>query len=628
MYFGKSFQTISIYKTNNMGDDVSREFRSHYGGFGGVSTMLGVHRPTAPNITESRYIDNSIHAVSLNAITKLNNDLELSCNANYIHDLHQADGSSITTYYIPESQPVVITERTSVGLLTDRCDFALNLNSNTEKHYLCEKLSFGGEWNRDRGVVDSNGDIVSQYFKLPTISINNNFYNIRRWEKWVLNFNSDISYDTRPAQLEISPMLYEGILDGNTEYQNAIQTLYNERFIVHNHLSTSLKLGRWNVMLLAQLNADVERMESSLNAANDISDRLSAAPAMRNDILYSRLDFVLTPSVQYSLDSRLIVQADLPLDLMWLYTEDRVRNSTTENALKLLCQPRLSISSSITPNLKLSARASYNEHYGSLYDSYTGYIMTDYRMIQRKAGDVSQIRSQMYGMELSYGNAIDLLFAGIEANYFSNYANLMYNTHFDGSLSEIEAIDMPNRNSGYNVRGNVSKRFDVIATTVNLAGGYMQSWSDLLRESVIIPSEYSLITAELGLNTRITKAVRVEYKAMYNRSMSTISNDTQTAINLFKQSADIDFIIAQRVICRIGAEHFLNSAIEGKSRNTIFVDASIRFKHKRMEYSVEMRNILNNSVFVNASNSNSMDYVYSYSLRPASVIFKVKFSFR
>ena len=628
MYFGKRFQTISIYKTNNMGADVSREFRSHYGGFGGVSTMLGVHRPTAPNITESRYLDNNIHAVSLNAITKLNDDLELSCNANYIHDLRQADGSSITTYYMPESQPVVITERTSVGMLTDRCDLALTLSSNTEKHYLSEKLSFGGEWNRDRGVVDSDGDRVSQYFKLPTISISNNLYDVHRWEEWVLNFNSDISYDTQPAQLEIRPMLYKGILDGDEEYPNAIQTLYNMRLIARNHLSTSLKLGRWNIMLSTQLNADVERMESSLNAANDISDKLATAPTLRNDILYSRLDFVLTPSLQYSLGSRLMVQADLPLDLMWLYSEDRVRNSTTENALKLLFEPQLSISSSITPALKLSARASYNEHYGSLYDSYAGYIMTDYRMIQRKAGDISQLRSQMYGVELSYGNVVALLFAGIEANYFSNYANLMYNTHFDSSLSEIEAINIPNRNSGYSVRGNVSKRFDVIATTVNLAGGYMQSWSDLLRESVIMPSQYSLITAELGFNTRITKAVRVDYKAMYNRSMSTIANDTPPAINLFKQSADIDFIIAQRVICRIGAEHFLNSAIEGGSRNTIFVDASIRFKHKRMEYSVEARNILNNSMFMNASNSNSMDYVYSYSLRPASVIFKVKFSFR
>ena len=65
-----------------MGNDVSREFISHYGAFGGIATMLGVHKPTPPNITQGRYLDNNIHAVSVNAITKLNEDMELSLNTN------------------------------------------------------------------------------------------------------------------------------------------------------------------------------------------------------------------------------------------------------------------------------------------------------------------------------------------------------------------------------------------------------------------------------------------------------------------------------------------------------------------------------------------------------------------
>lgn len=628
MYFGKKFQTISIYKTNNTGDDVSREFTSHFGGFGGVSSMLGVHYPTVPNITQSRYLDNNIHAVSLNAITKLKEDLELSINAGYIHDLQQADGASQTRYYLPDSASLVITEGTSVSHIVDRCDITLNLLSNTDKRYLQEKISFGGTWNRDYGIVDNDGDIVSQYFKLPKISINNNFTNVRRWDRWVLNFNSDINYDTQPAQLEVRPMLYDDIVCGNADYPNAIQTLYGKRLVTNNYLTTSYKIKRWNFMLSAQLNGNVEHMESSLNALSDNGDIAPTTNELKNDILYSRLDFVLTPSVQYSLGSKFMLQADIPLDLMWLYSEDRINNVATTNKTKILYQPSLSLTSAITHNLKLSAQASYNEHYGSLYDSYSGYIMTDYRVIQRKAGEISSNKSQMYGVQLSYGNAIDAIFAGAEANYFDSRSNLMYNTNFNGSLSEIEAIEMPNRNNGYNLKGNFSKRLNAIATTINLQGGYMQSWSEVLRESILMSSIYQLITAELGFNTRITKAVRIDYNALYNRSISTIGSDKPSAINLFRQRGDIDFIIAQKVVCRIGAEHFLNTSIEGKNRNTVFVDASIRVKHKRMEYSVEARNILNNDMFVNVSNSNNIGYTYSYALRPASVVFKVKFSFR
>lgn len=187
---------------------------------------------------------------------------------------------------------------------------------------------------------------------------------------------------------------------------------------------------------------------------------------------------------------------------------------------------------------------------------------------------------------------------------------------------------MPNRSDSYNIKANISKRFDAIATTATLSGGYMQLWSEILREGCLIPSEYGLITSELSLNTRITKSVRVNYNALYNRSLSTIGNGTQSAIDLLRQRASVDFIIAERVICRVGAEHFLNSVIEGKNRNTVFIDASVRVKHKRMEYAIEAHNLLNNISFANATNSNSMSYAYTYTLRPASIVFRVKFSIK
>ncbi|MBQ2142930.1 MAG: hypothetical protein II204_07240, partial [Alistipes sp.] len=325
MFFSKRFQTISTYKTNNMGNDVSREFTSHYGGLGGASSMLGIHHPTTPNITQSRYLDNNIHAVSVNAITKLNEDMELSLNANYIHNVQQADGAAVTTYYIPNGASLTITETTSASNLVDKCDLMLNLHSNTQSHYIEEKLSLGGAWNRDSGIVDSDGELVSQYFKLPNISLNNNLYNVRRWDKWVLDFGSNITFDTQPAQLEIRPMLYNTVLGNNDNHPNAIQTLYGKRFITYNHLKTGYKLKYWHVMLSSQLNADVESMESSLNAIGEDGDIAATTTELQNDILYSRLDFVVTPSVQYAMGSKFVVQAVLPIDLMWLYMEDRAR---------------------------------------------------------------------------------------------------------------------------------------------------------------------------------------------------------------------------------------------------------------------------------------------------------------
>ena len=59
-----------------------------------------------------------------------------------------------------------------------------------------------------------------------------------------------------------------------------------------------------------------------------------------------------------------------------------------------------------------------------------------------------------------------------------------------------------------------------------------------------------------------------------------------------------------------------------------FLDASLTYKSRRVEYSVEGRNLADVGTFRSASQSDITDYLYTYRLRPASVLFKIKFSLR
>ena len=97
---------------------------------------------------------------------------------------------------------------------------------------------------------------------------------------------------------------------------------------------------------------------------------------------------------------------------------------------------------------------------------------------------------------------------------------------------------------------------------------------------------------------------------------------------MLRQHAALDFIIRKKFICRIGGEHFYNAAIGGRDRNMFFLDASLSYKSKRVEYMLEGRNLLDTGTFRSISQSDITDYVYSYKLRPASVMFKIKFSLK
>ncbi|WP_300855108.1 hypothetical protein, partial [uncultured Alistipes sp.] len=142
------------------------------------------------------------------------------------------------------------------------------------------------------------------------------------------------------------------------------------------------------------------------------------------------------------------------------------------------------------------------------------------------------------------------------------------------------------------------------------------------------PTQYDGATAALGFNTRFTRAVKLDYEASYARSKSSFEGTALRPIDVVRQNAAVDFIVRKKFICRIGGEHYYNAAIGGSDRNMFFLDAALTYKSRRVEYSVEGRNLADVGTFRSASQSDITDYLYTYRLRPASVLFKIKFSLR
>lgn len=627
MYFGRKFQTLNTYKTNNTGDDVSRELESFYEGLDPASSLLGVRMPAEPALEQERYLDNDIHAVSLNTIAKLKKELELTANAHYIHDYRLAEGRSATTYYLPDAAPLVVTEATDATSRSDRTEVNLQLRANTDKRYLQEKVTFAGQWDSDFGRVLSDGAPVEQRFRLPRISLRNVFRNVRRWGRTSLSFDSDTDYSTQSSSLRIRPMLYPEVFGAPEGYPDALQTLDSRRFRTRNTAFSAWTLRRWTVSLQASLNAQMEWMRSALSPLNGAGAALPADDARRNDIYWRKAELAAGPSVGYRIGDKLSLQLYIPLNYLSLRSEDKVERRTAKTD-ELLVTPSFFLQAALSYNLKFSARASCNESIGGLYDTYRGYIMTDYRMISSKEGDISRNRRQSYTASLTYGNAIRALFGSIDAGYRRSKHNLLYGTTYEGSLSRMEAVRMDHISDGYNIDARIGKRFDGIATTINLSGGFARSWAEVLRQGGLLPTRYDCAKAGLSFNTRFTQAVRLDYGLDYTRSESRAGAEKLPPIDAVRQHAALDFIIRERFICRIGGEHCYNAAIGGTDRNMYFLDAALTYKSRRAEYMLEARNLLDTGLFHSATQSDITDYVYTYRLRPASVMFKIKFSLK
>lgn len=121
--------------------------------------------------------------------------------------------------------------------------------------------------------------------------------------------------------------------------------------------------------------------------------------------------------------------------------------------------------------------------------------------------------------------------------------------------------------------------------------------------------------------------IKSNYTANYIYNQTKYSNKDLniTSINALHQILTIDYSILTSLILNLTGEHYFNSAIVSGSRNIFFLDASLTFKTRKLEYMLEARNLLNTRMYNNNYTSSATDFEYHYLLRPTLIMLKVKF---
>ena len=610
MFFGKNFQTIMTYKTNNTGDDVARELESSMGLGWDAERLTGIQEAGNPPVNERLYLNNNIHSVSINTINKTGEDSDLTVNAYYIHDSRNQAAENRTSYFIPGQNPLDVYENIDAESISDRMQVALQFRNNANKNYLNNRLSFNGSWNRNNGVVADGNQEISQMHKQPRITIDNDFRMIRRFGKWQVDFVSNTDYNWLTSELQVKPMVFSQFFD--EEGDGTGQHIEAEKFRTENSVSTSYRAGFWNFYLKGGVNAHIENLSTVLSPLNGVG---SVADSLMNDCKWRRFDVSLQPQVAYSKHS-FNMSFVSPLEVAVINGRNHY-----------LARPSVYMNWKISYNLKMSAYGAYNMNLGDLYDSYSGYIMRDYRFASKNEGNSARTGTQNYGLDMSYSNPASALFASADVSYFRSSRSQTVNNLYEGDSFIAEAIERDNVSSGLSANGRVSKRFSAISTTISLNGGWSRSWSETMVQGEVTPVTMDRYNVGGSLNSNIGRYVIFDYSGSYSVH-SVDGYNSVDPVGTLKQNVALNFVICKRVLMNVGAEHYFCGEIQGEDRNMVFMNASASYKFKRFEFILEGRNLLDKRSFSAIEYSDTFCYAYAYELRPLSVMFKVRFSLR
>ena len=610
MFFGKNFQTIMTYKTNNTGDDVARELESSMGLGWDAERLTGIQEAGNPPVNERLYLNNNIHSVSINTINKTGEDSDLTVNAYYIHDSRNQAAENRTSYFIPGQNPLDVYENIDAESISDRMQVALQFRNNANKNYLNNRLSFNGSWNRNNGVVADGNQEISQMHKQPRITIDNDFRMIRRFGKWQVDFVSNTDYNWLTSELQVKPMVFSQFFD--EEGDGTGQHIEAEKFRTENSISTSYRAGFWNFYLKGGVNAHIENLSTVLSPLNGIG---SVVDSLMNDSKWRRFDVSLQPQIAYSKHS-FNMSFVSPLEVAVINGRNHY-----------LARPSVYMNWKISYNLKMSAYGAYNMNLGDLYDSYSGYIIRDYRFASKNEGNSARTGTQNYGLDMSYSNPASALFASADVSYFRSSRSQTVNNLYEGDSFIAEAIERDNVSSGLSANGRVSKRFSAISTAISLNGGWSRNWSETMVQGEVTPVTMDRYNVGGSLNSNIGRYVIFDYSGSYSVH-SVDGYNSVDPVGTLKQNVALNFVICKRVLMNVGAEHYFCGEIQGEDRNMVFMNASASYKFKRFEFILEGRNLLDKRSFSAIEYSDTFCYAYAYKLRPLSVMFKVRFSLR
>ncbi|MDR3060332.1 MAG: carboxypeptidase-like regulatory domain-containing protein [Prevotella sp.] len=624
MYIAKKKQNITTYKSNNSGDDTTRELNSFYSSDASQTKnkdILNVQSPASPSISEKRYLDNQANILSFNNLWTLKNDYQLTANVSYLNDLQQKSSYAYTEYYLPGDSTLRIDELLNSRLRKERVKADIQLNANKDKFYLNNLLKMDGIWDRERGDAISE-DSVYQYLKKPTYNISNTFNMVKTGEKYTWNLYSFNAYNISSQTLHIQPVLYEQLFEDPPTLSKMVQNVEQGNFSSYNRFSIGLGKGSFKQDYTLGFRADIQNLKSELGA-NKVSNNTDS---LKNNIQQNKFEWVFTPNYTYAKGHKLNISLTLPLRFIVLNTTNKINDNKT-NKSYLYFNPTLFLHYKLSGHWTSYLNYRYNNSLGGIDQIYTGYIMSSYRNLLRNDNSLFKLQTHNATLSLGYRNPITTLFAMTNISYFNNRANLLYDYNYQGILRVRSTINIPNTIQGGNVDLHTSKDIESLNSTLFLGGNYTISSSSQINMGELINYTNQSFSISPRILTKLNSIASVQYEFRYSQSMSKVKNEDKKLdpIRSIVQNVQLNLFPTKGLTVNLKYENFYNNAILSGSRSMSFGDISMKYKWKQAELILDYTNIFNSREFVSASYNDVSRYYSSYRIRPAEILLKIRF---
>ena len=243
---------------------------------------------------------------------------------------------------------------------------------------------------------------------------------------------------------------------------------------------------------------------------------------------------------------------------------------------------------------------------GGIYDteSLSGRLKVDYKQIFAQFFAWMEVSAAKSGSDMTYGSRIN-----------------------EQGFSEMMMVHQPNSNTNIQVRGNLRKDFDWKKFSMEATATWSHGNNQYLRQDVLTRYSSNAYAVDGKLSIEVSKWLELNYNIRWNRYRSNTEDglsriSTESCSNQLLLNTTI---IENKLWFTFNASHQYDSQLDKK--NNFFLSASLRYKIKRMDFTLHANNLLNTRHYYTFNVGDMTEIFTDYHLQPLSVMLNTTLHF-